>query len=39
MVGDGDKALEAGCDGYLPKPVSRSTLLKTVDQFLTYSFQ
>ena len=34
MVGDREKILEAGCDGYLPKPVSRSELVETVIQFL-----
>lgn len=34
MVGDREKALEAGCDGYLPKPISRSELIKTVEDYL-----
>jgi two-component system cell cycle response regulator DivK len=32
--GDREKALEAGCDGYLPKPISRNNLLKTLEEFL-----
>ncbi len=35
MVGDREKALEAGCDGYLPKPISKSELLRTVEDFLS----
>ncbi len=35
MVGDREKALEAGCDGYLPKPISRADLLNVVSQYLT----
>ena len=34
MVGDKEKALEAGCDDYLPKPVSRKVLLEMVEQYL-----
>ena len=34
MVGDREKALEAGCDGYLPKPISKSELIKTVEEYL-----
>lgn len=34
MVGDREKILEAGCDGYLPKPVSKGELIETVLQFL-----
>jgi two-component system cell cycle response regulator DivK len=34
MVGDRERSLEAGCDGYLPKPVGRQDLLSTVEEFL-----
>lgn len=34
MVGDREKMLAAGCDGYLPKPVARQDLLDTVARFL-----
>lgn len=34
MVGDREKALQAGCDGYLPKPVSRADLLETVGSYV-----
>lgn len=39
MVGDREKALEAGCDGYLPKPVSRAELVQTVEDYLNSNAQ
>jgi CheY-like chemotaxis protein len=34
MKGDEDKALSAGCDGYLPKPIDTRTFADTVAGFL-----
>lgn len=34
MAGDQEKALEAGCDGYLTKPVSANQLRDSVNQYL-----
>ncbi len=34
MVGDREKMLAAGCDGYLPKPISRQDLLDLVQHYL-----
>ena len=34
MVGDREKALNAGCDGYLPKPVDVRRLPDQVEEFL-----
>lgn len=34
MVGDREKALAAGCDDYLPKPVGRTQLVETVEHYL-----
>ncbi|MCS6835085.1 MAG: response regulator [Anaerolineae bacterium] len=34
MFGDRERFLEAGCDGYLAKPVSRKELLETIESFL-----
>jgi CheY-like chemotaxis protein len=34
MVGDREKMLDAGCDGYLPKPISRQELLELVEHYL-----
>jgi CheY-like chemotaxis protein len=34
MFGDRERFLEAGCDGYLSKPISRRELLETVGYYL-----
>jgi two-component system cell cycle response regulator len=34
MVGDEDRAREAGCDGYLAKPIDTRTFLQTIAQYL-----
>jgi CheY-like chemotaxis protein len=34
MVGDKEKALEAGCDGYIEKPINPETLMKEIEKFL-----
>ncbi len=34
MYGDRERYLEAGCNGYLSKPISRRELLETVGYFL-----
>ncbi len=34
MVGDRERALEAGCDGYIPKPVDVRRLPEQVSRFL-----
>lgn len=35
MVGDRERALEAGCNDYLPKPVGRQDLLDIVKQYIS----
>lgn len=35
MVGDEQKTLEAGCDGYIPKPVNTRTLAGIVADHLS----
>lgn len=34
MHGDRERCLEAGCNGYVPKPITKSELLSTVAHFL-----
>ncbi len=34
MVGDRERFLEAGCDGYLRKPISRDELREVMNKFL-----
>jgi CheY-like chemotaxis protein len=34
MEGDDKKAREAGCDGYIIKPIDTKNFLKTIDTFL-----
>jgi CheY-like chemotaxis protein len=34
MQGDEEKALEAGCTGYIAKPIDTRTFLETVSQYL-----
>ena len=35
MKGDDQKARDAGCDGYIPKPIDTRSLPKVVAQYLT----
>jgi CheY-like chemotaxis protein len=34
MKGDKDKCIDAGCDGYLAKPIDRRALLQTIGKYL-----
>ena len=37
MRGDREKTLEAGCDGYIQKPIDIDQLLKEIERFLSRS--
>ncbi|MFN8527020.1 MAG: response regulator [Anaerolineae bacterium] len=37
MHGDRERCLEAGCNGYVPKPITKTELLGTVSHFVTQS--
>lgn len=34
MTGDRDKAIEAGCNGYIEKPINPETFMQQIEQFL-----
>lgn len=36
MHGDRERCLAAGCDGYIPKPITKTELLNTVAHFITH---
>jgi CheY-like chemotaxis protein len=36
MEGDEKKTIEAGCDGYIAKPIDTKNFLKTIEQFLNH---
>jgi PAS domain S-box-containing protein len=36
MKGDEEKCLDAGCDAYLPKPVSAEKLFETISRFISF---
>lgn len=35
MVGDREKAMEAGCDGYIEKPINPDTFIAEIERFLS----
>jgi len=37
MPGDEKKAFEAGCDGYITKPIDTRSFLDTINQFIRHS--
>ena len=37
MVGDREKALDAGCTGYMEKPINPETFIKDIKQFISTS--
>jgi CheY-like chemotaxis protein len=38
MKGDEEKAIAAGCDGYITKPIDTRTLTKLIDNYLNNGF-
>jgi two-component system cell cycle response regulator DivK len=38
MAGDREKALEAGCTGYLTKPINPDTFISSIEEFLPNPF-
>ncbi len=34
MAGDREKALEAGCDGYIEKPINPNTFISEIERFI-----
>ena len=34
MQGDEEKAMDAGCNGYIPKPIDTRHFLETIDRFI-----
>ncbi len=34
MIGDEDKARDAGCDNYITKPIDTRTFLKSIDKYM-----
>ncbi len=39
MVGDREKALEAGCDGYIEKPINPDTFISEIQKFFIVNTQ
>jgi two-component system cell cycle response regulator DivK len=35
MKGDREKTIEAGCDGYIAKPIDIKEVLKAIEHYLT----
>ena len=37
MTGDRERALEAGCNGYIEKPINPETFVKEIEQYIQSS--